>query len=646
MPKIDLKDFEAVRMKTGVHYRNTEITVRAAGEGAEPTYEFYFSSEDGVSNRWMWVEAQERYVYGTEVLLHGQENVDMSWIASGNAPFLKDHRMSEQAGVILGAEIDESARKGKITGLKFSRSQLGQDLKADIDDGVRKNVSVGYVILEVVEAEAPKRDTPGVYHVTRWKPYEVSSVSIPADETVGMRSKEQDFEMIVYRKRSLTNPNGEGTMDPEKDTERGNQNPAPQTIDVKVGEVESDASRIYKIADLNREVFPFGRDLASEAIALRKTSDEFWKEFQPALLDYQRKQATLKIGMTDKDKERFSLLRISQALDPNCPEVGMDDIRFEREISADYCKQRGISSERGGIIVPLEAIPPRASRAAIISSGTGAGVVEEFGSGEVIEYLRPLSVLGRAGARFISGLVGKFDMAKIGVGTTSYWVGEKTEAGDDVTTSAIDLDLLQFLIHTVAASQGITRQMQKQTSSYDVESIVRGDLYQSLADAIDLASLAGTGSNSQPTGVMYTTSVGTEALATANTPLWSDVVNMETTVAEANALRGSLAYIAHPTPVGTMKQTLKASGVSGFIVEGDQCNGYPIMRSTNALKGAVKETIFGNWNELMVGMWGGLELIVNPYKHSEKGITVLTAFQDLDTQVRHPASFVYTTNPA
>lgn len=184
-------------MKTGVHYRNTEITVRAAGEGAEPTYEFYFSSEDGVSNRWMWVEAQERYVYGTEVLLHGQENVDMSWIASGNAPFLKDHRMSEQAGVILGAEIDESARKGKITGLKFSRSQLGQDLKADIDDGVRKNVSVGYVILEVVEAEAPKRDTPGVYHVTRWKPYEVSSVSIPADETVGMRSKEQDFEMLL-----------------------------------------------------------------------------------------------------------------------------------------------------------------------------------------------------------------------------------------------------------------------------------------------------------------------------------------------------------------------------------------------------------------------------------------------------------------
>lgn len=626
---------ERMEVRTGIQYRSAEMQVRAVEDGGNE-YEFYFSSEAPVEGRYMYAEKQDRFVYGTEVLLHGRSNIDISWIGSGNAPFLRDHDMEHQCGVITGVELDEEKRMLKVTGLKFSRGAQGQDLQADIDDGIRKNVSVGYVIEEVIEAVPPQRDTPGVYHVTRWKPYEVSSVSIPADERVGFRSAEQNFSTVVYRRPLTAQPtNKERDMDPIIET-GGNQKPAPVVV-----ETENIASQIAAQAEAARHLCPKSGELAARAIAEGISPKEFYdKHLAPAIVAEQERQATVQIGMTAKDKQRFSLVKLVRHLSGDAV-----DAKYELEVCDAYCSARGISSQRGGAIIPHEAIP-MTSRAAIISSGTGAGVVEEIHSGEVIEYLREQAVLARAGARFISGLVGKYDMAKIGVGTSAYWVGEKNESGDDITTSAMDLDLLQFTLKTVGVNQGITRQMLKQTST-DVEGVVRGDIFASLADAIDLAGLAGSGSsNNQPTGLIGTTGVGTEALGTANSPAWSDVVNMETAVAEAKALRGSLAYIAHPTLIGNMKQTLKASGVPGFVAENGQVNGYGLFSSNNAIASSVKRIIFGNFAELMVGLWGGIEVVADPYTYSRKGIVSITAFQDVDVQLRHPASFVVSTNPA
>ena len=118
---------------------------------------------------------------------------------------------------------------------------------------------------------------------------------------------------------------------------------------------------------------------------------------------------------------------------------------------------------------------------------------------------------------------------------------------------------------------------------------------------------------------------------------------METAIAEDKALRGSLAYIVHPTCIGKMKQTLKDSGVAGHVCDGKEINGYPFYSSTNATKSTVKQVIFGNWSELMIGMWGGVEVIADPYTYSRKGIVSVTAFQEVDVQVRHPESFCYIT---
>jgi len=646
MPEIDLSKYEPLRAKTALMHREAQISaVPVDGKPSERKYEFVFSSEAPVENRWIWVNDQVGWGYGTEILLHGQDNVDMSWIASGNAPFLSNHEADEYLADIVGASLEN--RKLKVLDLDWSVALEAQNVKNDIDGGRRKNVSVGYIIQEVVEVRPwnPSQGILGIYHITRWKPMECSSVTIPAVETVGFgRSGEAEsapngavYETVFYRmKNQSQSENAGATMLPENNEQhRGGS--APEPVSMTVEHRESDSARIHAIADLNRDKFPGGLEIGARAIAEGISAEEFFKErYAPAMKAESERQATVKIGLSDKEKKQFSMLRLLRHLsDDKSADAG-----YELEVCNAYASARGTGPARGGVLVPYEAIPIQ-SRAAIVSSTTGSGAVEEIHSGEVIDFLREQGVVTRAGARMLAGLVGKFDMARIGVGTTSYWVGELTEGNTDISTSSMDIDLLQFTAKTVGVNQGVTRRMMHQTS-LDVEAIVRSDIFASLADAIDSAALAGYGASNQPAGVMYTSGVNTEVMATEATPLWSDIVNMETAIAEDKALRGALAYVCHPTCIGNMKQTLKASGVAGYITENNQINGYNYFSTCNAVKSSAKSVIFGNWNELMIGMWGGIEILADPYSYSRKGIVSITAFQDVDIQLRNPVSFCYT----
>jgi Phage capsid family len=67
------------------------------------------------------------------------------------------------------------------------------------------------------------------------------------------------------------------------------------------------------------------------------------------------------------------------------------------------------------------------------------------------------------------------------------------------------------------------------------------------------------------------------------------------------------------------------------------------MRS-NLTKGsgtALSEIIFGDWSQLLVGEWGVVEIMPNPYAAGvyESGGVELRILQTLDLAVRHPESF-------
>jgi len=101
---------------------------------------------------------------------------------------------------------------------------------------------------------------------------------------------------------------------------------------------------------------------------------------------------------------------------------------------------------------------------------------------------------------------------------------------------------------------------------------------------------------------------------------------------------GTLAYITDAGTYGGLKTKSKDSGSGMFVIENGEANGYRVIRSQQATAGNV---YFGNFADLLIGMWGGLDLTVDPYTASTSGTVRIVALQSVDVAVRHAVSFAY-----
>jgi HK97 family phage major capsid protein len=183
----------------------------------------------------------------------------------------------------------------------------------------------------------------------------------------------------------------------------------------------------------------------------------------------------------------------------------------------------------------------------------------------------------------------------------------------------------------------MTRQLILQ-STPSIEQLVRDDLTQALALAIDKAALEGTGLSGQPTGILSTVGVNKPTSFAAAVPTFAEMVALETAVAEDNALFGNLAYITDAATYGGLKTKTKDAGSGMFVLESGQANGYTVYRTQQATAGNV---YFGNFQDCMVGFWGGLDLTVDPYTSSTTGTVRIVALQTVDVALRNPVSFAY-----
>jgi HK97 family phage major capsid protein len=324
---------------------------------------------------------------------------------------------------------------------------------------------------------------------------------------------------------------------------------------------------------------------------------------------------------------------------------------LEREVHDELAQYR--NNPASGVLVPWDipldlaaaqrgrVLSGGETRALDASTGTG-GIVTQF-SATMIEVLRSRMVTKQAGARVLAGLVGTFSLPRQSAAGTLSWaaIGSAPGSGTNPT-----LDKVDFTPKTAGAYVDISRAFMKQ-ATIDAEMMVRDDLVNIVAIGLDAAGLNGTGSNNQPTGVLQNSSVTTVAIAsTGGDPTWAMIVGLEETVDDSNAMGGALAYITSPKGRGKFKRTLKVSGYPEYLQAGADLNGYPCYATTSVPKNLTKSTgtaltalAFGNWNELVYGLWGGLDLIVDPYTNSTSGGVRLVALQEADVQLRHTASF-------
>ena len=539
--------------------------------------------------------------FGNEVLEHSEEAIDLSFLNSGRAPLLVDHDPTKQIGVVESVELDGSARRLRAT-VRFGRNGLAKEAFDDVVDGIRANISVGYTIGKM---ERSGKDT---YVAKSWRPVEASLVSIPADVTVGVgRSSE-------------TSPQPSPKIDIKETT----------MSEVDTAAVEAEARKAAQknaaeIVDLGAR---HGRsDMAQSAIREGKSIEEFRGELLEAIGT--KPLETAEIGLTPAEKKRFSIFNVVNALANPTDRRAQEAAAFEFEVSRAAAEKYGRDPQ--GIMVPFEVLGKRD-----LNSADEADLFsDDFRAGEFIDVLRNASSVMQAGARMLNGLSGDVKIPKKATAASATWID--TEGGA-ATESEMTTGTVSMVPRQLAAYTDITRQLRQQ-SSLDVEALVRDDLAQALALAIDLAALSGSGASGQPTGIKNVSGINTVDFGTAPdlVPTFAQVVAMETAVAEDNALLGNLAYIMPAAMYGALKTTEKATNTAQFVVEpGGTINGYRAIVSNQCAAG---DAYFGNFNDLLVGMWSGVDLTVDPYSLSTTGTVRIVAFQTVDVAVRHAVSF-------
>lgn len=599
------------------------LVERASIDEAARTVELAFSSESEVERWW-----------GVEILDHGKKAIRTDRLTSGGA-LLMDHDTRDQVGVIESVQIGKDRVARAV--VRFGRSARASEIFQDVMDGIRRNVSVGYRIHAAVLESS--KDGVEKYRITDWEPYEISLVSVPADTAVGVGRSVDHPKPEESRMSDVTPAPAPAVAAPA--TPPATSVTTVDTAALRAAGADIERKRtadILAIADQYKR-YDLG-SLASDAVRTGMSLDEFRAKAMEKMVSAPQPNAD--IGMTDKDKRSYSFLRALNYLANPSDAAVRRAAAFEIECSEAATSKSGKASR--GLMVPADML----KRDLTVGTATAGGhtVATDLRSGDFIDLLRNAQVISGLGVRYLTGLVGNIAIPRQTGGATAYWVAESGAP----TESQQAFDQVTMTPKTVGAYTDISRKLLLQ-SSIDVESFVKNDLATTLGLAIQQAAISGSGAGNEPRGILSTVGIGDVAGGTNGlAPTWDHIVDLETLVSVANADIGSLAYLTNAKVRGKLKKTFVDGPGTGERVwqrGTEPLNGYRAA-VTNAVpsnldKGTSEDIcsaiIFGNFADLIIGMWGGLDLLVDPYTGGTSGTVRIITLQDVDIAVRHALSF-------
>lgn len=305
-----------------------------------------------------------------------------------------------------------------------------------------------------------------------------------------------------------------------------------------------------------------------------------------------------------------------------------------------------------GVLIPFEVM----KRDLVVGTPSAGGhtVATNLLANKFVDVLRPTSIIANLGATYLNGLVGNVAFPRQTSGASAYWVAENGAP----TESQAAFDQVPMTPKTLGAFTDVSRKMLLQ-SSLDIKGFVISDLRASLGQELDRVVLTGSGTGNEPTGILNNSGISTVSLGTNGAALtWANVVDLESTVAQANGDGLNMGYVTTKQARGKLSQTQKVAATGApFIWENPSrpqlpgegvVNGLRAVATTlmpaNLSKGTgtnLSSMIFGNWSDLLVGQWGaGIEIMLDPYVNSTTGAIRIIAMTDVDFAIRHPESFV------
>ena len=586
-------------LTTEIHKR-AHLTEFVRTKDEDRVIEFPFASEEPVER-----------MYGNEVLEISERAMDMSRLNTG-APLLFQHDADKIVGVVERAYI-----KGKrgFARVRLANNELGREMQELISDKIIRNVSFGYKINEL---EADKSTNPVTYRATDFQPFEISLVTVPADfKNVGIGRALSNNESVETASAVQSKLVKETQMEPNLEKEAAIRAEARKAQRKEVAEMIALGQRTKNV-ELAQDFIGNSRSLEELRTALLEKMGVEEKPINPQ---------DAEIGLTEKETRNFSFLRALKALaHPNDKEA-QRAAAFEFEVSE--AAQAKTGKEARGLLIPADVLGYGRRDLTVGTANQGGDLVAtDLLSASFIDLLRKALVLQSAGANVLTGLQGMVAIPRQSGGATTYHVAENS----NITESQLTVDQVSLQPRTIGALTDYSRRLLLQ-SSIDVENLVRQDLAQQIAIEIENQAINGVGTESKPLGILNVTGINTESGVAA----FSDFVNAEAALGTDNALQGNLGYLMNSALRGTLKTTEKASGTNGiFVYEGDNTiNGYSAYVS-NSMPDST--AIFANFSDVMIGLWSGLDIMVDPYTGSAAGTVRVVAMQDYDVAVRHPES--------
>jgi HK97 family phage major capsid protein len=626
-------------------------------ERSEESLTFSFSSEAPVQ-RW----------FGPEVLVHEAGAVDLARMNDGGV-WLWNHDRDVVLGVAERAWLGDDRRL--YTTVKWSPNTLERGSeeykrRQDIEAGIVRNVSFAYEIDDLEEKE-------GKFMVTRWNVLEVSSVSVPADQTVGLGRAMDDPWVEPEVKAANPESDPVPAADPEPEAKQVHSlkseqtaertelsDETPMTTEINVAELQSDArraerERVAAIRGMCSE-FKLSEGLAEKLInddaSVDAAREVVMKELGMRKVEFEGRvhdAGAAEIGLSKREVKRYSLMNVVNYLaDPSVRTA--EAAAFELDVAK--AAQVKHSRSASGVLIPWEVLGGnRAAETPGQVVGTfgdgGALVSTDRLDGQFIDLIRNRSAFLNSGLTMLSGLEGNVEIPKKLGSSQYFFVGEN----QDVANSKLQFGLVNLIPRTIGVRVPISRRMMIQASP-DIEMLVRSDMAESVALGMDYTIGYGTGNGSQPLGIIKTTGIGSVTLGggtdkvfptslgggTHNCGDWGDYVDLETALAANNLDAGSMRYIMNSVVRGGLKQTLRAQAAgSDYVIRDDNSvNGYPVTVSNQMEQ---NDVLFGNFADCVVGMWSGLDLVIDPYTQSANGQVILTVHQDFDLALRRPESF-------
>lgn len=175
------------------------------------------------------------------------------------APLLDLHRLGEQIGVIEEVWLGEDRRiRARV---KFSKSVKGEEFFQDVIDGIRRHVSIGYIIHEMVLTA--RGDNGDTYRIIDWEPYEISMASVPADPTVGV-GRSENLNIVNIKVRGLEMDEDDVLEQQELAAQQRALNPAAP-VNNGTDVLAQERSRVSEINALGTQ-FNLGRSMVADAI--------------------------------------------------------------------------------------------------------------------------------------------------------------------------------------------------------------------------------------------------------------------------------------------------------------------------------------------------------------------------------------------